>query len=508
MLRNKKFLVLLSTVLVLLITATGCGGGGSKKEALVVAQGADAKSLDPHASNDGPSAHIRTQIYNTLVKITEEVEMEPALAESWEKIDDTTWEFKLREGVKFHNDEELKASDVVFSLERMKESEEVAHIIEAIESVEAKDDYTVIIKTEEPFGPLLAHLSHPCTAILSEKAVTEAGDEYDQHPIGTGPFKFVDWKAGDKITLERFDDYFEGPANVKDLVFQVVPEATNRTIGLESGEIDIAYDIEPIDLERVEEHENLELISEPGLETTYAGFNCEKEPFDDPKVRQAINYAIDVDEIIDVVMEGAGKKAISPINENVIGYKDDLDLYDYNPEKAKELLKEAGYADGFTTTLWLNDENPVRGRIAEIIQAQLKEVNIDVELESVEWAAFLDRTAQGEHDIFILGWTTETGDADYGLYPLFHSSQHGGAGNRTFYTNSEVDKLLEEGRVCTDEKERLETYGKAQELIVEDAPEIFLYFENQNTGIQNYVKGFKSHPTGHHSMYNIEIVDE
>jgi peptide/nickel transport system substrate-binding protein len=506
--KGKKSFVFLSIMLVLMLTLSACGGSkqtsSGEKDELVVAQGADPKSLDPHASNDQPSSRINKQIYSTLVEATEDMELVPGLAEEWKQIDDKTWEFKLREGVKFHNGEELKASDVKFSIDRMQNSGEVAHIVGAVESTEVKDDYTVIIKTKDPFAPLLSHLSHTAASILNEKAVTEAGDDYQNNPVGTGPFKFVSHDSGDKVTLERFDEYYGEPAKVKTLVFKNIPEGTNRAIGLETGEIDIAYEIEPIDLENVRSNEKLELVEEPSLSTSYIGFNTKKAPFDNVKVRKALNYAINVDEIIDVVLEGAGTKATGPINDKVFGFNKELKGYEYNPEKAKELLAEAGFADGFKTSLWTND-NPVRGRIAEIVQAQLKEVGVDVAIETVEWGSFLEKTAVGEHDMFILGWVTVTGDADYGLYPLFHSSQHGGAGNRTFYTNAEVDSLLDKGRTSIDEEVRKEVYTKAQDIIVDEAPQLFLYFQTQNVGMQNNIEGFRLHPAGHHRLQNVSF---
>nr|WP_283244265.1 glutathione ABC transporter substrate-binding protein [Wansuia hejianensis] len=432
------------------------------------------------------------------------MEIGAALAESWKQVDDKTWEFKLRQGVKFHNGEEMKASDVVFSFDRMANSPDVAHIIGAVESVEEKDEYTIIIKTKEPFAPLLGHLAHTASSILSEKAVKDAGDDYHSKPVGTGPFKFVSHESGDRVTLERFDDYYGDRAKVQKLIFRNIPEGTNRTIGLQTGEIDIAYDIEPIDVKTVKGDKKLSLVEGPSLSTAYIGFNTKKAPFDNVKVRQALNYAINVEEIIEVALEGGGTKATGPINDEVFGYNKSLTGYEYNPEKAKELLKEAGFENGFKTTIWTND-NPVRVTIAEIVQGQLKEIGIQVTVEQVEWGAYLERTAKGEHDMFILGWVTVTGDADYGLYALFHSTQHGEAGNRTFYTNNEVDKLLEKGRVSTDDSERINAYHKAQDMIVEEAPQLFLYFDTQKVGTQKNVEGFKIHPAGHHRLGNVGI---
>ncbi|HLR21820.1 MAG TPA: glutathione ABC transporter substrate-binding protein [Tissierellaceae bacterium] len=506
MFKKKKSLILVSLLLVLALTLVACGESTEanakdpEEDTLVVAQGADVKSLDPHATNDQPSSRVNKQIYDTLIYTDEDMELEPGLAKEWDQLDDNTWEFKLEEGVQFHNGEELTADDVKFTLDRMMDSSEVAHIIGAVESVEVEDDYTVIIKTEEPFSPLLSHLAHTAASILNEKAVEESGDDYQNEPVGTGPYKLVEHESGDKVILERFDDYYREPAKVKNVEFRNVPEGTNRVIGLETEEIDIAYEIEPVDRSDISDNDDLELIERPSLSTSYIGFNTEKEPYDDVEVRQALNHAIDVDEIIDVVLEGAGTRATGPINDKVFGYDESLEGYEYDPEKAKEMLAEAGYPDGLDTTIWTND-SPVREKIAEVVQGQLKEVGVNAEIETLEWATYLERTSAGEHDMFILGWVAVTGDADYGLYALFHSSQHGGAGNRTFYDNPEVDELLDKGRVSTDEDERLELYKEAQKEIVEDAPQLFLYFEDQNAGVQNYIEGFELNPAGHHSIY-------
>lgn len=505
MIKNTKIALILA--LVMLVTmVSGCAKDEAKevKDTLIVAQGADAKSLDPHATNDQPSSRVSKQIYDRLVETNEEMEIVAGLAEEWTVVDDLTTEFKLREGVKFHNGEELKASDVKFTIDRMLASPKVAHIIEAVDSVEIVNDYTVRIKTKEPFGALLAHLSHTAASILNEKAVNEGGEDYGQKPVGTGPFKYSSWDAGDKITLERFDDYFVGKANIKNVVFRNVTEGTNRTIGLETGEIDIAYDIEPIDKDKVRTDDKLQLIEGPSLSYAYIGINTQKAPLDNVKVRQAINYAVNADDIIEVVLAGAGTKANAPIGPRVFGHNADIDPYGFDPAKAKALLAESGVDLPIKTTIWTND-NPVRTQIAQIVQAQLKEVGIEVTIESLEWGSYLDRTAAGEHDMFILGWTTVTADADYGLYALYHSSQHGGPGNRDFYTNEEVDRLLEEGRTETDSEKRIEAYKKAQEIIVSEAPDVMLYYGTQNAGARKSIKGFELHPAGHHSVFKVSF---
>lgn len=508
MLKNKRIAMLLAVMMILAVVVSGCTKGTDEakatKDTLIVAQGADAKSLDPHATNDQPSSRVSKQIYDRLVEANVEMELVPGLAERWEQPDDTTYVFTLRKGVKFHNGEELKASDVKFSLDRMLANPKVAHIIEAVESVEVQDEYTVVVKTIEPFGPLLSHLSHTAASILNEKAVTEAGDDYGQNPVGTGAYKFKSWSAGEKIQLERNEDYYGQKANIKNVVFRNITEGTNRALGLESGEIDIAYDIEPTHKGRVEGSNKLELIEGASLSYAYIGINTEKEPFNNKLVRQAINHAINVDEIIAAVLKGAGEKANAPIGPKVYGHNPDTKPYTFDIEKSKALLAEAGYAEGFKTTIWTND-NPVRMKIAQIVQAHLKEVGIDVTIEPLEWGSYLERTGAGEHDMFILGWTTVTADADYGLFALYHSTQKGSPGNRDFFENAEVDRLLEEGRTETDPAKRLEAYKKAQEIIVSEAPDVMLYYGLQNAGVQSYVQGFELHPAGHHGVSSVSF---
>lgn len=500
----KKILLLISSLIVML-AFTACGGEKDaevSKNTLVVAQGADAKSLDPHGSNDQPSSRVSTQIYNGLVATDKDMNIVPALAESWDQPDSLTTIFHLRKGVKFHNGEELKASDVKFTIERMLGSATVKHIIDAIDKVEVIDDYTVKIITKEPFGPLLHHLAHTASSILNEKAVNEFGSDYGQHPVGTGPYSFVKWDSGDKITLKANPDYFLGAPKIENVIFRNVTEGTNRTIGLETGEIDIAYDIEPIDKKQVEGDKNLLLIEEESLSMNYIGFNFKKPPFDNKLVRQAVGHAIDVDTIIDVVLDGAGTKANSPIGPKVFGYNKDAKSYDYNPELSKKLLEEAGYPNGFDTVIWTND-NPVRLQIATIVQDQLKQVGINMAVEPVEWGAYLDGTARGDHQMFILGWVSTTGDADYGLNALFNSATIGGAGNRSFYSNPDVDKWLNAARSSIDPAERLELYAKIQAQIMEDLPVDPLYYQTMNAGINKRVKGFELNPAGHHKIYGV-----
>lgn len=501
---KSKFLVLLSLVLVFSLVLVGCGSSDDSPDQLIVGQGADAASLDPHATNDQPSARVMKQIYETLVNQNESMELEPGLAESWTQIDDLTFEFKLKSGVKFHNGEEMTANDVKFTLQRALGSSQVAHIVGAIDgdNIEVIDNTTIRVSTKEPFAPLLAHLAHSATGILNEKAVTEAGEDYGQNPVGTGAFKFKFWENGDYIDLERFDDYHGTNARVASVRFRNLSDNTTRTVELETGGVHIAYDIQPTDLARVESNSELELLRDMNLATTYIGFNLAKEPYNDVRVRQAINYAIDTASIVTAVYQGMGSPSTGPLGPNVWASHQGLEQYGFDVEKAKELMAEAGLEEGFKTTIWTND-NQQRMDIAEIVQNQLRAINIDTEVRVVEWGAYLDGTAAGEHDMFILGWVTVTGDPDYGLYALFHGDQHGSAGNRTFYTNPRVNQLLDQARVSADPAVREAAYLEAQELIRDDAPWVFTWTGENTTGLHKSVKGFTQHPAGHHKLINV-----
>lgn len=552
--KKSKLSFLLVMVLGLFLVLAGCAGDGSTNNTadngntndagdtnsgetagsddyLVIAVGADAVSLDPHKSNDVPSSNVRENIYETLVKQDENLEIVAGLAESWEPVDDTTWKFKLQEGVKFHDGSDFTAEDVKATLDRVRDpavASDRAFLFDMITEVIVDGDYEITIKTEYPFAPLLAHLTHDGGGIMSSEVIEQdyanaiekaglditveeyyelreaGGAEYDevleeigqylgehiaQNPIGTGFFELEDRVADDRTTLKRFEDYWGEKAKLPGVVFKVVPDASARVNELETGYSHVADAIQPTDKEYVDSHDETYVNVQESVSLSYISFNVNKEPFDDPRVRQAISMAINKQEIIDGIYQGNGIPAVGPLAPDVFGYDPDVSGLPYDPERAKELLEEAGYGDGFSTTIWTND-NEQRVETAVYVQNALKELNIDVEIEELEWGAYLDRTANGEHDMFILGWSTVTADADYGLYALLHSSQHGSAGNRSFIADEELDRLLDEGRRETDPDKRLEIYSEAQELLVELAPMIYIHHQNYLTGVRNEVKDF------------------
>ncbi|MFW5694178.1 MAG: glutathione ABC transporter substrate-binding protein [Alkalispirochaeta sp.] len=462
---------------------------------LIILVQSDVVSLDPHGSNDSPSSNVRTKIYDNLIYFNEDMELQAGLATDWELIDDTTWEFTLREGVTFHDGTEFTAEAVKANLDRIVDPElasQRAFLFTMLDEVEVVDDYTVRISTEFPFVPILSHLAHDAAGIASPAALEEAG--YDEtEAVGTGPYKLQSWEPGDELVLERNEDFWGPAPNPDTVTFRVVPEESTRMALVERGDAHVAEILQPATMGRVEASNNMELELFDTLSLNYIGFNTEKEPFDDARVRRAITMAINIQEMIDGIVEGAGTRAVGPISEAVVGFHPDLDPLPYDQEMAAELLADAGYEDGFSTTLWTND-NPTRIAIAEIVQNNLAELNIDVEIEVLEWGAYLDQTAEGLHDMFILGWVTVTGDADYGMYALLHSSNVGAAGNRAFYENDEVDDYLDRGRQEADPEDRVELYQEVQEILIEDAPMVNLYHPQWMIAVASNVSGYSHHP--------------
>ncbi|GAB3048526.1 glutathione ABC transporter substrate-binding protein [Virgibacillus ainsalahensis] len=493
--------------------AEGEGSGGN----LIVANLSDAVTLDPAGQNDVPSANVQYNIFERLIVQDENMELQPGLATDWEAVEDDVWEFTLREGVTFHDGSEFNAEVVKANIDRIIDPEvgsAKAFLYEMITEVEVVDDYTVRFHTEYPFSPLPAHLSHTGGGMVSleqieaDYAAMEEGEQpgsvINENPIGTGYFQFDSWSPGQEIVLTKNEDYWGEPALLDSVTFKVVPEDGTRIAELETGTSHISDPLSPNDVERVEGTDGMHVNRQGSVSTSYIGFNMDKEPFDNKEVRQAISMAIDKEQIVEGIYNGVGEPAIGPLAPNVFGYDDSVDPLPYDPEQAQELLAEAGYEDGFSTTIWTNDS---RERIdaATNIQAQLGEIGIDVEVEVLEWGAYLEQTANGEHDMFVLGWSTATGDADYGLYSLFHSDQQGDPGNRTFTENEELDALLEEGRQESEPEAREEIYSEAQEMLVDIAPWIYLHHQEFLLGVRDEVQGLSQLPTQVLDLHEVYI---
>ncbi|MEC2071922.1 glutathione ABC transporter substrate-binding protein [Alkalihalophilus marmarensis] len=489
-------------------------GGGDLKVAVM----SDPVSLDPHGANENVSNSINSTIYDRLVHMETDLTIQPALAESFEQIDDTTWEAKIRQGVTFHDGSELNAEVVKANLDRVRDSEvasPVSFLFGMITDVTVEDEFTVHIETEFPFASLPAHLAHPGGSIISlesieasYEAMENGGQPFstvNEAPAGTGYFKFEERSPGQSVTLVKNEDYWhEEKAKVDSVTFTVIPEDLTRIAELETGGVDIIFPVNPSDVSRVENGAETSVQQSNSTRMVYLGFNTEVEPFDDVNVRRALHMAVDKQALIDGVLDGTGVIADGPIAPDVFGYSDNIDRIEHDPEQAKELLAEAGFPDGFQTTI-LTDDDRERQDLAQALQYQLAEIGVDIEIDTYEFGTYLERAGQGQSELFLGSWGTVTLDGDYGLYPVFHSANKGPAGNRSFIDNEEIDSLLQQAREATDDQERLDFYEAAQNELAAESPYAYLYFPEIIAGVRDDVEGFWQFPSTTLFLRDVEL---
>lgn len=457
------------------------------KDTLIIAQRADVKTLDPQKSIDTISNKVINLMFESLLTLDENLTVVPQLATSWEQVDNLNTVFHLRKDVTFHNGEPLTSEDVVFSLNRARSSAQVGYNFTPIIDIKAIDKYTVQVTTDKPFGAILKYLSSVGGSIVSKKAVEESGNAFSQNPIGSGPYKFKEWIPGDKIVVEAFVNYHgEIPKN-KTLIVRSIPEVTNRTIALETGEVDIAFDIGIMDRETVKESGDLELLEVEAPSTLYLGFDNTNPLFQNKKLREAIAYAIDNESLAEFVFRGAALSGDSPIPPVIDVYNPNVKKYAQNIPLAKELMKEAGFENGLNIELWTSAQSTWID-MCTIIQDQLKEIGILAEIKIFEWSTYVTVTSQPNKALYLLSWNVTSVDGDPALYPLFHSNEKGMSGNRSFYENKEIDSILLEARTTIDQDKRKSLYFKAQEIIQNELPHYTLVYPHYNLGARKAVK--------------------
>ncbi|GEN85133.1 ABC transporter substrate-binding protein [Sporosarcina luteola] len=525
---NKKRMwsAALLLMLVLSTVLAACGGNsgsGSDKDTLVFGRGGDSTSLDPSRVTEGETFKVTVNLFETLLNFGEEdTTVQAGLAKEWNTDDGLTYTFQLEEGVKFHDGTDFNADAVVKNFERWANGDadkfpyydtmfggfkdDESHVID---SVTADGDYTVIIKLKRPQAPFLKNIAMSMFAIASPTAFEQGDDQFERNPVGTGPFKFVDWKTNDSITIEKFDDYWqEGLPKLNKVVFRSIPDNSARLNALIAGEIDLADGINPSDAGKIEENGDLQLIKRPSMNVGYLGLTVTREPFDKKEVRQAMNHAIDKETIINSFFEGQADSAKNPMPPSISGYNDDIEEYDYNPEKAKELLAKAGYPDGFEMELWAmpvpRPYMPDGAKVAEVIQSNLADIGVKAKIVTYEWGTYLDKASKGEADAFMLGWTGDNGDADNFLYALLDEDNIP-SNNYTYFKNAKMHDLFIEAQTEVDEDKRIELYKEAQEIIHEEAPWVPLAHSTPLLAAAKDLSGFVPHPTGSDLLSNVEF---
>lgn len=471
--------------------AQGEAADSEYKDTLVFAMNTDVQSMDPQIQNDTTSEQVVKMLYNTLLKFEDDGTVVGDLAESWSVSEDKlTWTFNLKQGVKFHNGKELTSADVKATFDRALNAEagglRTTEIIKMFTAVEAPDPYTVTITTDAPYGPMESLMCNMSLGIMDADYIEQYGLDLGtsaEGENGTGPFKVVSWERDQEIVVERFDDYFGTPAKLQTVVYTIIPEAASRVIALETGEVDVIDKPTDEDLARLEaDTENFTVLRKPTISQRLFRFGCNDPIISNTKVRQAIVYAIDRQAIIDALFTGSGYPSTAPLAPVTFGYSD-LGEIEQDLELAKSLLAEAGYPDGFDTKIITTERYQNGIELAEIISQQLAEIGINAEIEVWEWSA-LSASWNGitadefDQPIFIMGAGPSMRDADGGLRGLYTTSETGlNDRNYGFYSNAEVDALIEQGMQETDQQKRVEIYKEAMEILYREDPVAFWLFD-------------------------------
>ena len=525
------FLVVVSAVALAMPVFAGSPKPGGT---LVFGRGGDSVGLDPAYETDGNSFMVCDNVFEALVFYKDEsTEIEPGLAESWEtSADGRSYTFHLRQGVKFHDDTPFNANAVVFSIGRMMKDRNVkwfgkGYEIPAqertpeywntmamdstLESIEAVDEYTVVFKLKKVDAPFLSNLGMHFADIISPTAFLKDPSAFVRQPVGTGPFKFVKWIKDDQVVLEKFEGYWgpEGPYLDK-VIFRSIPENSVRFLELKAGNIQICQFPNPADILLAEQDPNLKVVSQPGMNIAYLGFNHTKPLWQDPNMRKAIVYAINRQAIVDNIYQGLGEVAKNPIPPTMWGYNPDIPGYEYNPELAKDYLAKAGFPEGKglpEITLWSmpvpRPYNPEGLKVGIAMIGDLKKVGIQARIVSYEWGTYLKRQREQpeDMDLFQFGWTGDNGDPDNFLAVLFDGLADPGI--RTQWKNEEYHGLMLEGRQTIDQNKRAEIYQQALKVFYDECPAIPLAHSKVKWPLQKKVMNFLLHPTASVRLKNV-----
>jgi ABC-type transport system substrate-binding protein len=467
-------------------------------------------TLDPALIVDVTGGVIAAKLFNGLVRLDENLDVIPDIAERWKISDNgTAYLFFLRRNVKFSNEREVTAYDVKYSFKRILDPRGKSpnswvfdKILGAkdymrgeaadVEGLEVKDRYTLKIRLVKPFSPFLNLLTMTAAYIVPEEEVTKWGADYATHPVGSGPFILKEWEHNNQLVLTRNEGYFSGRARIAGIVYRIIPEDLTSVTEFELGNLDVIA-IPAYEYSRYRKSAKWrDLISSAnGLNTYYLGFNCSRPPFNNVNLRKAVSSSIDRKKILETFYEGRGRLAEGPVPDLLRKWS--LCVTDeYDPARARKIVKKEGTLNKVVNFYITPDQEMVD--IAEIIQSFLKEVGLDVRIKQLEWSAYKSAINKGETDIFWLSWWADYPDPENFLFPLFHSTNHGASGNRARYTNKEVDRLIEAGQGAITQPDRNRNYSLAENIISEESPWVFFWHKTDFTLRQPYVKNYRIYP--------------
>jgi peptide/nickel transport system substrate-binding protein len=528
-------------VLVTAVAALALGAAGpAAAQTFVFGSQGEPVQFDPAVITDGISAKITRQVFDTLYQFKAgSTEVEPALAEKAEaSADGKVWTLQLRRNVKFHDGEPLDARAVVWNFERWMRAEHPQHANQlkagqtfeyfegqfggfddksVIAKVEASGSHTVRITLKQPQAPFLQNLAMFPFAIASPKAVERAGTDFGKRPVGTGAFRFVEWKPNQEVVLEPNPDYWGAKAKVKRAVVRNIKDNSQRVAALKAGEVHAIEGINPDDLKVIKADPNLYVLLRPTNTTGYVAFNYKVKEFQDKRVRQAVAHAINKKAIVDALYGGTGLVATQFQPPPLWGYNKELKGDEYSPEKARDLLKQAGFPTGFSEITWADGKKeplvfwymsrsrpyfPNPKEIGEAIAADLSRVGIKSQLQTVEWANYLDRRKNGQLPIYMLGWTGDNGDPDNFLCYFFCQP---GASREGFYANQPLADVLLRAQALTSQADRARLYRQAEQLLHDDAGRIFIANNEPPLGFSKKMKGYVPSPLDDERFNTVEV---
>lgn len=472
---------------------------------------ADPPTLDPAQASDTTSSAVIRQIFDTLVELDEQLQPVAALATEWSiSPDRLTYTFRLHPGVTFQSGRAMRAADVKYSFERAARGkrpwvfeklvgarEFVRGAAQGIAGVRVVDELTVELRLEQPFEPFLSLLAYDAAAIVPREDVERAGRPFASHPVGTGAFRLVSWRRDDQLVLERFGEHFRGPARLERVVFRIIPAEITRFNEYRSGQLDVS-DIPTGQCRSAQADPKLkdEVSIWPTLGTQAVRFNVERAPFTDVRLRRAIAHAIDPSILVNRLLEGCVQPAQGILPAALPGHNPAVRRLPFDRDRAKALLAEAGFPEGrgLPPIAYHFNTGDLNQRIAEVLQAQLRQVGISLELRRLDWAAHIKVVDDGSAGFFRQGWIADYPDPENFLTVLFHSRNIGAAGNTSRYRNAHVDRLLDEADAMPSGAERWARYHEAEQAILDDAVWISLYHYASRALVKPYVRGLERSP--------------
>ncbi|QTO55763.1 ABC transporter substrate-binding protein [Duffyella gerundensis] len=511
--------------------------GSASAKTLVWCSEGSPENFNPQLYTSGTSVDASAvPVFNRLVDFkTGTTELQPSLAERWDiSADGTVYTFHLRQGVKFHSNKLFKpsrdfnADDVIFSFMRQMDPKNPYHNVSSgnysnfeslefgslIKKIEKVDDHSVRFTLAHAEAPFLADLAWYFASIHSAEyadAMLKAGtpEKVDSDPIGTGPFELVQYQKDSRILYRAFPQYWQGKAKLDRLIFSITPDASVRYAKLEKNECQGMPFPNPADLPRMKENPDIKLVQKAGLNTGFLSFNTQKAPLDNVKVRQALAMAINKPAIIEAVFKGTGTVAKNILPPGVWSADQALKDYDYDPEKAKALLAEAGIKPGTTIALWAmpvqRPYNPNARRMAEMIQSDWAKVGIKANIVTYEWGEYLKRVKSGEHQAALMGWTTATGDPDNFFGPLYSCTSANGGSNSSKWCYQPFEKLITTARAEQDHNKRIQLYTEAQQIMHDQAPAVMIAHSTIFEPVRKEVTGYEVDPFGKHIFYQVDI---